>query len=93
MAATLLRPGLDVLREDVVPAGHVALEEPDAKLGLRLRGRHAAQHGQTGGGAAGENRGFPEKLAAGDQARVELGGEPPQARVGRDHPSRSPAFR
>src|SRR5262245_8812632 len=81
----LLGPRLDVLGEDVVAGGHVALEEPDAELGLGLRRRHAAQHGQAGGGSAGEHRRFPEKLAPADQARVELGGEPLQPRVGRDH--------
>src|SRR4029453_15993082 len=67
--------------EDVVARGHVALEEPDAELGLRLGGRHAPQHGQAGGGTAGENRGFPEKLPTGDHPPVELFGEAPQARV------------
>src|SRR5215471_14873211 len=81
----LLRPGLDLLGEDVVAAGHVALEEPDAQLGLRLCRRHRAQHGQAGGGPAGQNGGFPEKLAPGDHSRVELGGKPLQAWVGHDH--------
>src|SRR5262249_62356744 len=57
----------------------------DGALGLGRRRRQAARRGRPGGVPAGEPRRFPEKLAPADQARVELGGEPLQPRVGRDH--------
>ena len=79
----LLRPGLDVLGEDVVAGRDEALEEPDAELGLGLGAGHRLEDVEAGGGAPGDDGRATQELAPGDQARIELRGEGLETRVGR----------
>src|SRR5262249_39124442 len=79
----VLRPGLDVLGDDVVGRGHEALEQPDAQLGLRLGVRHLIESLEPGGGPAGDDGGATQEFAAGDDVGVELLGEWAKAAVHR----------
>src|SRR5262249_9019144 len=68
-------PLLHLLREDVVTGRNEALEEPDAELRPRLRGRHAVEHLETGSRSARDQRGLAKELTPRDQSCVEPLGE------------------
>src|SRR5882724_1382458 len=67
----LLRPVLDLPRQDVVAGRDVALEEPHAQL-RSLRVRHRVEDAEPRRRAARDDRRLTQKLATRDEARREL---------------------
>jgi hypothetical protein len=68
------RPALDLLGQDVVAAGDIALEEPHAHLGA-LGVRHRAQRAEADRRAAGDQRRPSDELTTGNVVGVDLLGE------------------